>query len=280
MLDNLTVKKIEDFCIPKPRSIQEIAGHLNKNWRTADRYVSEIKKEYGTLDVRTFREGTRGALKIVYYSAVEKFSGTVFQKELEKEIFNGRDREDFSPFDIYQFVSDKDKFIWVKKGFDESKSGRLSEFKELLDTAKKQVIFFSGNLSFLSFDDGEINLYDEIEGLVKRGVSIKVICRIDFVGIKNIKKILSLNHKYGKELVEIRHNRQPLRVTIIDNQYINLKEVKEPNHRVEELLEKTFFFYTIKDRDWIKWLQNIFWKMFNSSVGSSKRLEELEKISY
>jgi len=280
MLDNHIVKKIEDYCITEPRSIHELSKHIGKNWRTLDRYVNEIKKEYGTLDIKTFRGGTRGALKIVYYSAVEKFSGTVFQQELEKQIFSGREKEDFSPFDIYQFVSDKEKEIWMKQAENESKAGRLIEFQKLLDSAKKQVLFYSGNLSFIGFDDGEINVFNEMEKLVKRGISIKVLCRVDVVGINNIRKMLSLNKKYGKELIEIRHRNQPLRITIIDDNIVNMKEVKEPTCRDDELQERIFIFYTIRNREWAKWLQSIFWRMFNTAIGSSKRIEEIDRLNY
>ena len=74
MLNNELIKKIEDFVYSKPRSVQEIASYIGKNWRTADRYISEIEKNYGTIATRVFREGTRGALKIVYWASVEKIS--------------------------------------------------------------------------------------------------------------------------------------------------------------------------------------------------------------
>jgi len=57
MLDSKTIKKIEDFVYTKPRSIQEVSEHIIKNWRTADRYIQEIKKEFGTIETRTFRGG-------------------------------------------------------------------------------------------------------------------------------------------------------------------------------------------------------------------------------
>ncbi|MEK6845578.1 MAG: hypothetical protein AABY26_02370, partial [Nanoarchaeota archaeon] len=66
MLDSAITKKIEEVVYAKPRSIQEIAQLLNKNWRTADRYIEEIEKNFGTISTRTFRGGTRGALKIVF----------------------------------------------------------------------------------------------------------------------------------------------------------------------------------------------------------------------
>ena len=59
-------------------------------------------------------------------------------------------------------------------------------------------------------------------------------------GIENIKKLLSLNHKYGKELVEVHHREQPLRVTLIDNEIANLKEIKNPTGRDKELNKKVF----------------------------------------
>ena len=72
MLNSKIVEKIENFVEIKPRSVQEIAQELNKNWRTVDRYISQIKEEFGTIETRIFREGTRGALKIVYFANPEK----------------------------------------------------------------------------------------------------------------------------------------------------------------------------------------------------------------
>ena len=277
MLDNETIKKIEDFVYSKPRSIQEISQHLKKNWRTADRYVEEIMREYGTLDKRVFREGTRGALKIIYWAAIEKVSHGVFQKEIEKRIYEGKTRDDFSAFDIFQHISDKNKEVWMKAAKNEIVAGRLGSFKKFLLEAKKQVLFFSGNLSFINFDDGETNLFEVIEELVQRGINIKVICRVDIVGKENIEKLLSLNFKYGKELIEIRHREQPLRATVVDGKMINLKEVRMPGER-GELKNKTIIIYTLKDKEWGEWLSKIFWKMFSHAIGSKKRLEEIDKL--
>lgn len=137
MLDPTIIKKIEDFIYPKPRAIQEIAIHINKNWRTADRYVEDIEKNFGTISTRVFREGTRGALKVVYWSSVDKVSHSVFQEKLEEDIFRGRNKYDFAAFDIFQHVSEKNKIAWIKKGKDESDAGRLKEFETLLLQAKK-----------------------------------------------------------------------------------------------------------------------------------------------
>jgi hypothetical protein len=278
MLSSEIIKKIEELVYSKPRSIQEISQHIKKNWRTADRYITEISKEFGTVETRTFRGGTRGALKIVYWSAVEKISKSVFQEQLEENIFKGKIKDDFAGFDIFQHVEDNKKDAWVKKGLDEVEAGRLIEFKKLLLKAKKQILFFSGNLSFINFKDDKVNIFETLDELVKKGVQIKIVCRVDFNAIDNIEKILSLNSKYGKELIEIRHREQPLRVSVIDKDIINIKEVKKPTGRKSEIRENFFIFYTIKDKEWIEWITKIFWKMFNSSLSARKRLDELNKI--
>jgi len=278
MLSSEVIRKIEEFVYSKPRSVQEISVYLKKNWRTVDRYIEEIVKDYGTLSVRVFREGTRGALKIVYWSSIEKVSKSVFQEDLEETITREKGKMDFAAFDIFQYVDDSKKYAWIKNGVDESSAGRLKEFKDILLQAKKQVLFFSGNLSFINFDDGKVYVFELLEELVKRNISIKIIGRVDWVSKENIEKVLSLNMKYGKELIEIRHRQQPLRATIIDNKLVNIKEVKEPSLRKKEVNEKLFIFYTITDKEWIEWLIKIFWKMFNSSINARKRLDELKKI--
>ena len=272
------VREIEEFVYEKPRSVQEIAEKLKKNWRTADRYVDEIIEERGSLGKRIFREGTRGALKIIYWASVEKASATIFQEELEQRISLGRTKFDFSCFDIYQHVEKKKKDVWVGQGKDEADARRLVEFRDLLVKAKKQILFFSGNLSFINFEDGDINIFDVVDDLVRKGVSIKVLCRVGIDGEANIRKLLSLNSKYGKELIEVRHREQPLRVSVIDGKLLSLKEVVLPMDRKKELKKKTFIFYTIRDEKWGEWLSKIFWKMFMGSVGSGKRLEELERL--
>ena len=139
-------------------------------------------------------------------------------------------------------------------------------------------MIFSGNLSFINLKNKKVDTLDVFEELVKNGISIKIICRVDLDGMENIKKLLSLNFKHGKDLVEIRHTEQPLRTIIYDEELATLKEVKEPTGKINELNKKVFIYYAIKDKEWIKWLKRIFWKMFNNSISAKKRLEELEKL--
>ncbi len=279
MLDSSITKKIEEFVYSKPRSIQEIAQHINKNWRTADRYVDEIKQNFGTLDTRIFREGTRGALKIVYWASIEKISANVFQEKLEEEIIRAKTKDDFSAFDIFQLVDKKKKRVKVET----EKSEELVAFKqisEILERAQKQLLIFSGNLSFINFEDKKTKkrILDILDELVKKGISIKVLCRVDIVGKKNIEDLLSLNNKYGKDLVEIHHKMHPIRATIVDKEFFDMKEIKEPTGKIKELDRKIFIFYNIADKDWVEWLSRIFFKVFSQSIDARKRLEEINRI--
>lgn len=277
MLDHIIAKKIEDFVSVKPRSVNEIASLLKKSWRTADRYVEDISKEFGTISTRTFREGTRGALKIVYWSSVEKVSNSVFQDMLEQNIMSSRKKEDFSAFDIFQHVPDKDKSAKIEISTDENLT-KLSDLVDLLNSAKKQLLVFSGNLSFINLNDKDDDIFKVLESLVKRNVSIKVVCRVDLAGLDNIERLLSLNFKHGKELIEIRHREQPLRALVVDNAKFRVKEIQNPTGKVNELKSKVFIFYNINNKEWAEWVSRIFWKMFSSSVSACHRVEEIKKL--
>ena len=277
MLNSEVVKKIEDFVYNKPRSIQEISEHIEKNWRTADRYINEIEKEFGTLATRVFREGTRGALKIVYWASIDKVSNSIFQERLEEEIMSGRKKGDFSALDIFQHVDDKNKKVEIKVA-DNDGISKLDGLTDFLNSTKKQLLIFSGNLSFINFKDKKNDIFKTLDELAKKGINMKVVCRVDIAGNKNVERLLSLNFKHGKENVEVRHSEQPVRAIIVDNKFFNIKEIKEPTGRDYELIKKTTFYYTIKDKEWTEWLSRIFWKMFSSSIDANKRIQELQKF--
>ncbi len=274
MINSQIIKKIEEFVYPKPRSIQEIAEHLKKNWRTADRYVLEIEKNFGTISTRVFREGTRGALKIVYWASVEKVSHSVFQEKLELEILQARKKEDFSPFDIFQFIPEDKKSFSLEYTEEEN----LENFIKILNSAQKQILFLSGNLSFINLKKGSSSVLEAIEKLVRKKILIKALCRVDLDGKENIEKLLSMNLINGENLIEIRHDFHPIRALIVDGKFARIKEIKEPTGKVHELNKKTFIFYNIKDMSWIDWLSKIFWKKFSNSLDAQKRLEQLKRI--
>ena len=209
MLTAETIKKIEDAVYSKPRSVQEIAQLIKKNWRTADRYIEQIEKEFGTIATRTFREGTRGSLKIVYWAAVEKISHSIIQQKLEETIMQAKKKEEFSAFDIYQYIADTQKEVSLEEGKEEGEKN-VEELVKYLRQAKKQVFIFSGNLSLVNLKKKDADLFACLEQLVKQKISIKIIARVDIAGKENVEKMLSLNFKYGKEMVEI-HYRSTLK---------------------------------------------------------------------
>lgn len=274
MLRSEVVTKIEQFVAAKPRSVQEIAQHISKNWRTADRYVDEIAHEFGTLATRVFRGGTRGALKIVYWAAVEHRKESIFQEQLERAILAARKKEDFSTFDLYQYVDAKKKTVSVQ----EHETANLTEFRALLLSAERQLLLFSGNLSFINLQKKEQDMLDIFDALAKKGIAIKILCRVDIEGRENVERLLSLNFKHGKEYIEIHHAEQPLRGAVIDGKLLRLKEVKEPTGKLRELSKRLYIYYTFRDKEWIEWISRLFWKMFSASLDASRRLEEIKRI--
>ncbi|MFH1451754.1 MAG: hypothetical protein ABIF88_01115 [archaeon] len=273
------IKKIENLVHEKPRSIQELSQLIGKNWRTVDRYVKKIEEDFGTISTRIFREGTRGALKVIYWNPVEFTSKNVFQKSLEKEIMKGRFKEDFSPFDIFQHVNEKNKQATLCKNKNEEEE-QVLVLKEILEKAKKEVLIFSGNLSTIKVKDNSISFLNMVEDLVNRGVKVRILSRVDIGGKENIQKFLSINFKMGKENIEIKHAEQPLRGYVVDSKIIRLKEVREPRGRDKELKKRIVIYYTLISKEWAEWMRKIFYKIFNESVGSSKRMDELNKLDF
>ena len=154
----------------------------------------------------------------------------------------------------------------------------MDEFYKILLNAKKQILFFSGNLSFINIKEQKKDMIKIFEKLIENKVNIKILCRVDLAGKDNIERILSLNLKHGKNLIEIRHDAHPIRGVIIDGSFIRLKEVKEPTGKIRELNKKKFIFYNISDKSWSEWLSRIFWKKFSNSMDANKRLEHLKQI--
>lgn len=269
--------KINEFVYKKPRSIDEIAKHIKVNWRTANRYVDRISKEEGTISTKVFRGGTRGALKVVFWNNIEKFHVSDIQERLFNQIISGKNKKDFSPSEIFQFVEkDKKKMIVMN----ESEYNSVSNSKEFVDrlrNAERQILFFSGNLTFSNVAYHDKNIRDILEELGKRKISSKILTRVELAGINNIQDVLSINKRIGHNAVEIRHCYQPLRTTIIDNKEATFKEVLDPQeYAKDELKSKLYILYYIYDEEWIEWLQKVFWHLFRRSIDADKRMEELE----
>ena len=186
-------------------------------------------------------------------------------------------KEDFSAFDIFQHISPKHKKVALETTQSEGVRA-FGAIDSILRAAKKQLLIFSGNLSFINFHKKGTTILDTLAELIKQGIYIKILCRVDLSGIKNVESMLALNFKHAKEMVEIRHREQPLRATIVDNSFFDMKEIKEPTGKIRELDKELFIFYTVNDKDWVEWLTRIFYRMFSESIDANKRLEELKRI--
>lgn len=277
MLSQEIAKKINEFVYTKPRTIQEIALFLKVNWRTADSYVTKISGEQGTILVRTFREGTRGALKIVVWNNTERLAVSEAQKKILHRIETGRKKEDFSPLDIFQFVDSKKRKAFAEV-VDVEEKERDKDMISLLQNTEKEVYIFSGNMSFINLKHGKEGVLEVLEEIAKRA-SIKILARVDVAGIENVRKVLAINERLGRNAVEVRHAEQPLRGLIVDNKVARLREIKLPeDYRKGELRGKTYIYYELCDEDWVLWLQKVFWSMFRPAVDAKNRIDILESL--
>ena len=277
MLEKETEQQILSFVYKQPRTMQEIAFLIQRNWRTADSYVEKISKESGCLNTRLFRGGTRGALKIVFWNNTEKIHSSEFQERLFKRIEQGRQKHDFSPFELYSYVPDERRRAW--RASYTSESVEKQDLMSLLSSCQNQLLVFTGNCSFINIIEEDIPMLNILQELAHKGVSIKVLGRVDIASISNLQRILAINYGLGKEAIEIRHAEQPLRGFVIDETVVRLKEELKPqNYRRGELDVHTILLYEIYDVEWVKWMQNVFWKLFRTSLSGQKRLEDLRTI--
>ncbi len=279
MLDKATVKQISEFVYAKPRTVQEISLLLKVNWRTADRYVDAIAKDEGTISCRTFREGTRGALKIVFWTNIERLAESEVQEHLLKQIESGRKKGDFSPSEIIHNI-DKNKIKIIKlKEHEYNSYKNFKNFADELKEATQQILFFSGNMTWSNYPVHDQKILDILESLARKKISSKVLTRVELAGINNIKNMLAVNNRVGYDAIEVRHRYQPLRCTIIDDKVAILKEVLEPeNYAPKELKEKVYLLYYIYDKEWIEWLQRVFWHLYRPAVSAKRRLDVMKPV--
>src|SRR3989338_758375 len=258
MLEKKTQNKILELVRAEPKTVQDIAVALQKNWRTADRYIEQISLETGMIKSKIFRQGTRAALKVVYWNALEPGKGSAYQERLLQQILHHKRKEDFSAFDIYQFVPERSREIVF--------SQKEITHYNLLQESVQQVLLFSGNLSLLQKKELEI-----LEELAKKRVPIKILTRVDVVSQEKVSALLKLNLRVGWDAFQIRHCEQPIRAFLIDDRMVIMKESLSPEqHR--ELKEKMYLYYILKDSEWISWLQKSFWQLWDQSIDAKLRL--------
>jgi len=198
------------------------------------------------------------------------------QERLMKDMHRGIVKKDFSPFDIYQFI-DKDKKEAFLEEQDSEKKTSAQDVMGLLLSAKKEIIIFAGNLSWINITSGGVKIIDVIKDMANKGVEIKILCGIHLPAMDNIEKIIALNKKV-KTKIEIRHSFQPLRAIIADDKVARLKEIKTPGDYEAKDGKKTFIFYTIYDSVWVKWLKTVFHSYFDYGDYAEARIRELKSI--
>ncbi|MBI4141759.1 hypothetical protein HY484_02435, partial [Candidatus Woesearchaeota archaeon] len=189
-------------------------------------------------------------------------------------ILHGKHKEDFSPFDIYQFVPKEKREAYIEKN--EYPDNKNISNKILVKKTQQQVLYLSGNLSWL---DKQKEMLPIIEELAKKKISTKILTRIDVTSQEKTKQLLKINQRTGWDAIQIRHCEQPLRAMIVDDKIASIKEVMTPQHH-RELEKNTFIFYKIEDEHWINWLQKIFWHLWGQSVDATTRIEALKTIKH
>jgi len=204
---------------------------------------------------------------------------TKIQKRLMEDIRRGTRKRDFSPFDIYQFIDSDKKEAFLEEQDREAKTV-AQDVVGLLLSAHKQVLIFAGNFTWSNLSQRSIKVLDVMTDLANKGIKIKIISGIHLPAVSNIEKVLALNKKIKnpKNRIEVRHAFQPLRAIIIDDKIARIKEIKNPSDYEERKTKKTFIFYSIYDKQWIAWLQRVFWGYFNSGDYAEARMRELKNI--
>ena len=289
------IKSIIDFVKKEPRTVQEISRHISKSWLTADSYIKKAEEKTGLISIKTFRKGSRGALKVVFYNNPERVLQDDIKERLFTQIKSARRKSDFDFMELFQYIPEEKKKAHlieksaVSKGTKNKKSeGKTSgnsvsssfvmPLSELPSIAHDHVYFFSGNLSFINDPDNGRKVVDIFEELIHKKVHIKILCRVNLATIKNIEKLSALLSKYP-EFIEIRHCYQPLRGFIVDGKSARFRESEQAQlYKPGELNEDIRIYYAISDEEWISWLQKLFWNLFRTSVDYYDRIKEINKI--
>jgi len=279
VLDNKTIESIKSLVYQKPRSMNDIAKAIGKNWRTANRYVEDIMLKTGTIKTITFREGTRGALKIVYWNNTEKIYSSDVQEKLFKQIELGVEKSDFSPFEIYQYVDAEDRKAYYEEIVNEKNYNyNIQTLAPLFESAEKEINIFAGNLAFIHLKHKNKKILDYLKDCIDRNVIIKIITNINIVDLENVEKVLALNAGLKEPLIEIRHEIVPIRAYVFDDTIIKFGEVTRGQQKTGQVQTTVAIYYEVRDSNWIDWMKKLFWKKFQNAIRSNLRIDNLNTV--
>lgn len=270
-------ERLIGFIKEQPRSIKEVSDFLGKSWGGTESHLKRIRDRTGLIDIKIFRKGSHGALKVVYYTSHEISQADELRKHLFDLIKAGREKDDFDFLEVYQFVDDEKKSARIRNMGGENDFCDKELMKRLKNT-KKSLLCFSGNLSFLTMEDGGESICDIFEQLLRKKVHIRILMRVTIPSLKNLDIMRHLMRKFP-DLLEIRHSFQPLRGFIFDDEIARFKFEEEPeNYRAGELSQKVSIMYELQDEAWVLWLQNVFWNIYRNSIDHKKRVGEMNRI--
>ena len=83
----------------------------------------------------------------------------------------------------------------------------------------------------------------------------------------------------GYDAIEVKHIEQPLRGFIFDEKVRLIEEKRKENYNGEEISEDLVLAYDIYDKDWVDWLEKVFFSLHSNSLPAENRIKDLEKIS-
>ncbi len=275
MLTPDLIKEINEFVYKQPKTVAEISKLAKVSWLTADKYVNYISDKYGTIKVKTFRGGTRGALKIVYWTNVDAVRPSTAQSILLEKIKHSRKKQDFNPFDIFHLIDENKRNVRIIN----LNKPENQQIVNLLKGASRQLYIFSGNISFINNSENNVEIIKTLADLARKRVDIKILCRVDIASVKNIKKIIEINKVIGLDAIEIRHTEQPLRGFIVDSKLLRIRDEKvKDDYKYGELHDSIYILYDIHDKDWVEWSEKVFWSLYTNALPVENRIKELEKL--
>ena len=276
-LNDSDIKRVIDFVKKEPRTVQDVARLIDRSWVTADSYLKDLQERTGLIFVKTFRKGTPGALKVVFFNSAESLASDELKELLFNKIKNGRRKSDFDFMDAFQYINSDKKNARIYNYNEQSRS-TTDPLIPLFQRAQNNLYVFSGNLSFINKIEGKRKIISIMEELVKRKVHIKILARINIATVKNIEQLNQLMVKYHG-FIEIKHCYQPLRGFIVDDsiaRFSNYELLK--TYKDGELNKDSQIVYELTDAEWVEWFQKVFWNLFRSSIDYTARLNELKKI--
>lgn len=274
---SLTVEKTDKILKlieARPYNINEIASIFKINWRTADRYIEKLKSETGKINTVTFREGTRGALKVVFWKNPHEISDSKRKVLLFEKIRTSTSYHDFYPYMIYKEVPDGKKKAFqeiVSRGNSALRPYNSKNLVRYIDGVKNSLLIFAGYLLRAGTPRGVKQLLLSIKRAKDRGVSIKVLSRVDYNNIEIVDNLLRI----GADVVNVQ---QPLRGILADEKEVVLLE-NSPIFKDGKLTNKNrLVYYEISDGDYVKLISDLFWDYYRRGVPAKQTIADIQSV--